>query len=112
MSAPRRIGRDRSVGNEADGGRFASIETSFEMPSTPSMVLTYSDGACARRPIVLLNFLLTFDKDQLISRDVRPNRPCRGEVGDPSVRSFAVSPKVVQSSPDWRIACGNCGNGR
>jgi hypothetical protein len=23
------------VGNEADGGRFAAIEASFEMPSTP-----------------------------------------------------------------------------
>src|ERR1700676_596901 len=50
----------------------------------PSMVLTYSDGACARRrPIVFLHFSLTFTKDQPISRDVRPNRPYRGEVGDP-----------------------------
>src|SRR6266852_2233766 len=100
MPAPRRIGRDHPVGNEADGGRFTAIETSFEMPSTPSMVLTYSDGACARRrPIVFLNFLLTFAKDQAISRDVRPNRPCRGDVGDPSVRSFPVSPKGCSPVP-------------
>jgi hypothetical protein len=35
--------------------------------------------------------------------------PCRNSARG-TVRSFAVSPKGCSPSPDWRIACGNCGN--